>query len=130
MGEREPHPKALRNADRANIPEGKIRGYALKNLGKRRPFEALGFGLAAGNWEALRDAILEGLPRRPAVFDKRNEWGTYFEVVVPVRGPTGKEAPVRTFWIYLIGEDIPRLATLFIDTEEWDRWEREGGEPA
>lgn len=127
MGERQPHPEALRNADRANIPEGKIRGYALKNPGKRRPFEALGFALAAGNWKTLRDAIREGLPHHPAVFDKRNGWGTYFEVVVPVRGPNGKEAPVRTYWIYRVGEDVPRLATLFIDTEEWDHWESTGG---
>lgn len=128
MGEQEPHPDALRNANQAHIPEGKIRGYALKNPGKKRPFEALGFSLEAGNWEVLCDAILEELPHHPAAFDKRNEWGTYLEVVVPVRGPNGKEAPVRTFWIYGADEDVPRLATLYIDTDEWNRWERERGE--
>ncbi|MGF1473182.1 MAG: DUF6883 domain-containing protein [Rubrobacteraceae bacterium] len=128
MGEREPHPDAMRNANQAHIPEAKIRDYALKDPGKKRPFKALGFGLAARNWEALYDAILEELPHHPAVFNKRNVWGTYFEVVVPVRGPNGKKAPVRTFWIYGVDEDVPRLVTLYIDTDEWDRWERERGE--
>jgi hypothetical protein len=86
----------------------------------------LGFSLEAGNWEALRDAILEGLPLRPAVFDKSNEWGTFFGVVVPVRGPSGKEAPVQTFWVYKRREDFPTLATLYIDTGDWARWERGG----
>lgn len=126
MGRVPPHPDALPNADRARVPEGKIREYALKDPGKKRPFEALGFGLAAGNWEALRDSILDGLPGRPAVFDRRNEHGAFFGVVVPIRGPNGKEAPVRTVWIYRVGEDAPSLVTLYIDTDEWDHWEREG----
>jgi hypothetical protein len=120
------HPNALRNFDRARIPESKIRGYALRNPGKKRPFEALGFSIEAGNWQALCDAIMEGLPYFPAVFDKRNVWGTFFGVVVPVRGPNGKEAPVQTYWVYKPGENFPSLATLYIDTDEWDRWEQEG----
>jgi hypothetical protein len=79
----------------------------------------------AGNWEALRDAILEGLSGCPAAFDKANEWGTYFRVVVPVRGPNGKVAPVQTYWNYRRGEGFPSLATLYVDTDEWARWERE-----
>jgi hypothetical protein len=107
MNPEPPHPDALRNVDRAYIPESKIREYALRDPGKKRPFETLGFSLEADNWEALRDAILEALPRCPAVFDKRNEWGTYFEVVVPVSGPSGKVAPVQTYWIYRWREDFP-----------------------
>jgi hypothetical protein len=128
MNRERPHPDALRNFDKAHIPQEKIRGYALRDPGKKRPFEALGFSLEVGNWEALRDAILEALSGYPAVFDKANEWGTYFEVVVPVRGPNDKEAPVQTYWIYRREEDFPRLATLYIDTDEWARWERERGE--
>jgi hypothetical protein len=126
MDRESPHPDALRNFDRARIPENKIREYALRNPSKKRPFEALGFSLEADNWETLRNAILEGLSVRPATFNKVNEWGTYFAVLVPVRGPDGKEAPVWTYWIYRWGEDFPRLATLYIDTDEWARWELEG----
>jgi hypothetical protein len=42
---------------------------------------------------------LERLPEHPAVFDKRDQYGTTHEVVVPVIGPNGKEAPVKTYWI-------------------------------
>jgi hypothetical protein len=124
--DREPsHPDTLRNFDKAYVPEEKIREYALRNPSKKRPFEAIGFSVEAGNWEALRGAILEGLSGCPAAFDKANEWGTYFGVVVPVRGPNGKEAPVQTYWIYRRGVEFPSLATLYVDTDEWARWERE-----
>lgn len=122
-----PHPEALEDFDQAYIPDGKIRAYALRDPGKRRPFEALGFSEEAGNWEMLRDAILGGLPHCPAVFDKQNQYGLTYEVVVPVVGPNGKEAPVKTYWIRDPEGDSPRLTTLYIDTREWRRWDRGKG---
>lgn len=119
-----PHPEALEDFDKAYIPEGKIRAYALRDPGKRRPFEALGFSEEAGNWEMLRDAILDGLPHCPAVFDKQNQYGITYEVVVPIVGPNGKEAPVKTYWIRGREEGLPRLTTLYINTKEWKRWEQ------
>lgn len=127
MSEQIPHPEALSNFQRACIPERKIRGYALVKPDKKRLFNALGFSEEASNWEALRDAIWEGLPHHPAVFNKQNEYGTYYEVVLPIRGPTGKVAPVKTYWIYRSGEDFPRLVTPYISAREWRRWEQERG---
>jgi len=92
------HPEALRNSESAHIPESKIKDYALVDPGKKRPFEALGFSEEAGNWKALRDAILECLPNHPATYNKENEHGTTYEVVLPIRGPTGKVAPEKTAW--------------------------------
>ena len=40
--------------------------------------------------------------------------------------PANKAAPARTGWIYLHGENFPRLTTLYVKTTEWRRWEREG----
>jgi hypothetical protein len=125
-----PHPEALDNFERAYIPEDEIRRYALRDPDKSRVFGALGFCEEAGNWEALRGAILAQLPRHPATYDKQNKWGTYYEVNMLVNGPSGKEAPVRTYWIYRWGEDFPRLATLFINTREWRHWEKERGNVA
>lgn len=85
----------------------------------------MGFSEEAGNWENLRDAILEELPRYPAVFDKENQYGITHEVTIPVSGPTGKEAPVKTYWIREGEEEPPRLTTLFINTKEWRRWEKD-----
>ncbi len=125
MAQEPPHPEALENYEKAYIPESKIRAYALRHPGKRRPFEALGFSEEAGNWEALRDAILERLPRYPAILDKQDRYGITYEVVMIVIGPSGKEAPVKTYWIREREQDSPRLITLYINTREWRRWERE-----
>lgn len=127
MGKRPPHPKALRNFDSARIPESKIRGYALVERDKSRLFEALGFSTQAGNWEDLRDAITWGLPYQPATYDRENAFGTTYEVVLPIRGPTGKEAPVKTYWMFGRGQDFPRLVTLYINAKEWERWDQERG---
>lgn len=127
MALEQPHPQALDNFDEAYIPEGKIREYALRNVSKKRPFESLGFSEGAGNWEMLRDAILDGLPQHPAIFDKQNQYGITHEVTVPIVGPNGKEAPVKTYWIREREEDAPRLATLYINTREWRRWEQSKG---
>jgi len=125
MTQKPPHPEVLKDFERAYISENKIRAYALRDPGKRRPFEALGFSEEAGNWEMLRDAILERLPEHPAVFDKQDQYGTTHEVVVPVVGPNGKEAPAKTYWIREWEKDFPRLISLYINTREWRRWEQE-----
>lgn len=125
MASKQPHPEALEDFDRAYVPERKIRAYALRNPGKRRPFEALGFSEGDDNWEALRDAILEELPYHPAVLGKRDQYGVTYEVVMPVTGPTGKKTPVRTYWIREWGQNSPRLITLYINTREWLRHEQE-----
>ncbi len=125
MSEQAPHPEALENFERAYIPEGKIRHYAFRDPHKSRVFAALGFSEEAGNWEALRNAILEGLPHHPAVFDKQNQWGVTYEVIIPISGPGGKEAPVKTYWIFEQAEEPPRLTSLYINTREWRRWEKD-----
>lgn len=123
MSEREPHPEALDNFARAQMPEDKIR-YPLRDPNKRRAFEALGFGEEANNWQELRDAVEEGLPFHPARFSHRDEWGTTYDVDMNISGPVDKQAPVRTKWIYRTGEDFPRLVTLYVKTTEWRRRER------
>ena len=125
MSERETHPEVLHNQEKAILPEEKIR-YALTDPDKRRPFEALGFAEEAGNWEELRDAIVDELPTHPARFVQATEWGDIHNVDMIIEGPNEKRAPIRTGWIYCIGEDDPRLVTLYVKTTEWRRMEREG----
>ena len=125
MSEPAPHTEALRNHDRAVIPEAKIR-YALTDPDKRRPFEALGFAEESGNWEELRDGIANGLTIHPARFVQATEWGNIHNVDMTIGGPNGRRAPIRTGWIYRVGEDNPRLVTLYVKTTEWRRMEREG----
>jgi hypothetical protein len=125
MSEHEPHPEALRNYEAAHIPEEKIRLYALSHPAKRRMFEALGYSLERGNWEALRDRIREALPLHEARSKGSNEYGDLYYVDMLIAGPEGKKAPVRATWIYKTGEDFPRLTTLFIQGREWRRMSKE-----
>lgn len=125
MSEPKSHSEALHNHERAIIPEAKIR-YALTNPDKRRPFEALGFSIEADNWEELRDRIVKGLPVHQARFVQTTGWGDIHNVDMLIEGPNWRRAPVRTGWIYRVGEDHPRLVTLYVKTTEWRRMEREG----
>lgn len=125
MSERETHPEALPNYEKAVLPEAKIR-YALTDPDKRRPFDALGFATEVGNWEELRDRIVKELPAHPARFVRATGWGDIHNVDMMIEGPSRKRAPVRTGWIYRVGEDHPRLVTLYVKTTEWSRMEREG----
>lgn len=118
------HPDALRNFERAVLPEEKIR-YALRDPDKSGPFGALGFGETVDNWTELRDRIVEELPRNSANFIKETRWGEIYNVDMLIEGPIGKRAPVRTGWIYCSGEDFPRLTTLYVKTTEWRRMDRE-----
>ena len=95
MSEQAPHPEALEKVERAYIPEDKIRYRAFRDPHKSRVFEALGFSEEAGNWEALRNALLERLPYHPAVFNKQNQWGFTYKALIATSRPSGDEAPVN-----------------------------------
>ena len=129
MTEEYPHPEALDNLEKAYIPEAKIRLYAFRDPHKSRMFRALGFSEEAGNWETLRDALLNKLPGYPAVLNKQNQYGITYEVVITVSGPGGKLAPIRTYWIREWGEECFRLTNLYINAREWRRWEENRGDP-
>lgn len=118
---RRPHPEALENFEGAYIPESKIR-YVLLHPDKRRPFAALGF--SEGNWEELRTAVVASLPHQPAEPGRRDEYGRRYSVKLLIRGPSGEEAPVTTGWIYDVGEEFPRLITMYINADEWRRLQR------
>lgn len=125
MSERGPHRWALLNRERAVIPEAKVR-YALRDRNKRRAFEALGYSEERGNWRELREAITVNLPFYPAPVSHQDRWGLTCNVDMPLTGPEGKVAPVRTKWIFRFqqGEDFPRLVTLYVKTTEWRRKKR------
>ncbi len=119
--EQAPHPEALENLERAYIPEDKIRYCAFRDPHKSRVFAALGFSEEAGNWEALRNAVLERLPYHPAVFNKQNQWGFPYKVIISTSGPGGSQAPVSAYWFFEQAEEPPRLISLYIDSGEGRR---------
>jgi len=104
----------LPNADKAYVPEEKVRGYLLSPdhaIGrfKARFFEGLGF--TADHWEELRSRLLD-LAQEQAELGPATEYGQKYYVFGRLQGPTGAR-DVVSVWIVLVGDDIPRLVTVY-----------------
>lgn len=99
----------------AIIPADKLRDYLLSSShpdgrGKAEYLGRLGYSQeACGKLDAdLREQVLsrEAQPGRPSPY------GQKYEILGPLTGPSGNTAWVRTIWIVLTGETVPRLVTL------------------
>ncbi len=112
------HSRVLPNYDRAEIPRSKIEGYALNPANdegrhKARVFKsALGFD--PSNWEMLKQRILDELPYHEAKPEQASQWGNPYLVDLPVEGPNGNTAEVRTVWLFRPGADFPSLITVYV----------------
>lgn len=112
------HSRALPNYERAEIPRGKLEGYALNPANdegryKARVFEsALGFDQS--NWELLKRRILDELPFHEATPEPASQWGEPYVVDLPIEGPNGNTARVHTVWMFKRGADYPSLITVYV----------------
>lgn len=112
-----PHPDALPNWEKAVISPEKLAGYALNpahrhGAGKARVFESA-LGITAKEAQLLQDQVLQQLPRAAAKPLKVDEFGSRYQVDVPVTGPKGSRI-VRTGWILRPGSNAPELITIFV----------------
>ncbi len=106
----------LPNAEKALVAPEKVRDYLLapsnpRARGKAAFFRALGFD--PGDWELLRDALLELARTGAASRGQESEFGKKFEIRATIRGPTGRQAVVNTVWIVQVGESTPRFVTAY-----------------
>jgi hypothetical protein len=112
------HSRALPDYEKAEILRSKIEGYVLNpanDVGKHkaRVFKsALGFDQS--NWELLKQRILDELPYYEAKPEKPGQWGDSYVVDLPVEGPNGNTAEVRTKWLFRPGAGFPSLITLYV----------------
>ena len=114
-----PHERALPNYENAVVLRDKLERYCLdsahvsKTFGssgkdKARVFKArLGFG--KGDWELLKNRILEELPYEEATSRDEDEHGKRYTVAVTITGPNGNTSAVLTAWIVRSGTDFPSL---------------------
>ena len=58
--------------------------------------------------------IQDGVRTNPAVLGKSDQFGQRFTVDMPITGPNGNTATVRTGWIIDPGSTTPRLTTLYV----------------
>jgi len=108
----------LVGADRAVIDPRKLTEYALNPAhpvggNKARVFQsALGFTQADAD-ELMRQ-LREGVLNNPAVPGRVDQYGARFTVDIPVTGPNGNTAVVRSGWIYKTGSHVPEMTTVYV----------------
>jgi hypothetical protein len=95
------------------IPEAKLTRYLLipKPRGDKSKFlAAAGFTLdnAADLDRALRDLVTQ----YRAIEDRRDQYGTYYQIIGKLSGVNGVELEVITVWIAKVSEDSIQFVTL------------------
>lgn len=107
----------LPNGERAIVPIEKLRDYCLNpthRVGshKAHVFESV-LGLTAAHAEELRQRLLSVTQTRDAVLGMQNAYGQRYIVDFEMTTAVGT-AVVRSTWIVLVGEDIPRLTSCYV----------------
>jgi hypothetical protein len=104
----------LPNGDRAIVPIEKLRDYCLNpshRVGghKAHVFESV-LGLTVAHAEALRQRLLMAARTEEAVLGVHNAYGQRYVVDFGMTTPVGT-AVVRSTWIVLVREEVPRLTS-------------------
>jgi hypothetical protein len=107
----------LPNGERAIVSIEKLRDYCLNpthRVGghKAHVFESV-LGLTATHAEALRQRLLSVAQTGDAVLGMLNAYGQRYVVDFEMTTPVGT-AVVRSTWIVLVGEDVPRLTSCYV----------------
>jgi hypothetical protein len=106
----------LPNADRAIVPEAKVRDYLLSNAHPVGRFKAVFFialGYSAENWEVLRDALLALAATYQATPGHVSPFGQKFEVRAILARSSGRRAQVVTVWMVPTGQNLAHFITAF-----------------
>jgi len=110
--------KTLPGVEKATVDSRKVTDYALNSNhpvggNKAKVFEsALGYN--PSNAQELIKQLQSKLPSSEAVLGKLDQYGQRYTVDIPITGPNGKTAIVRTGWILEVGTDVPKMTTLFV----------------
>ena len=109
---------ALPNVENATIDPRKLTEYALNpnhpvGSHKARVFNSV-LGYNQSNAESLINQIYEKLPQCEAKIGVLDIYGQRFTVDIPIIGPNGNTAIVRTGWIIRPNSMTPELTTLFV----------------
>jgi len=105
----------LPNGNKAIVEEAKLVDYVLSQthpIGrfKARFFTSLGIG--PENWELLHSGLLSMAATADAKLGQATEFGQKYLIPGHIEGPQ-KSADVLSVWIILVGEDCPRLVTVY-----------------
>lgn len=106
----------LPNSDKATVDERKIREYLVSpshpvGRFKAKFFAGLGFG--PDNWQELAAAIVQVATKGDAQLVESNDHGRKYLASEGLAGPQGRSAAVVSVWIIRVGDDTPRLVTVY-----------------
>ena len=107
----------LPNGERAIVDIRKLRDYCLnpdnpRGKGKARVF-ASALGLTAADAQSLREKLLEVARAEEAQLGELDMYGQRYTIDFELETEVGK-AVVRSGWIILHDEDVPRLTTCYV----------------
>lgn len=106
----------LPNYEKAFIDPTKIRGYILSTEHPIGRFKAALFqriGYTKENWEKLINDIRNYHLPLDAEPVERNKYGRKYVIKGNFKSPSGKIVMLKSMWIILDGEDIPRFITIY-----------------
>lgn len=109
----------LPHADRVLVDLRKVRAYLLARDHPVGRFKAQFFfrlGFSASDWRELQQRLREIAAQGEAEVGDETPYGQKYVVRGTLKGPTGHAAQVRTVWIVLVEEQIPRLVTVYPET--------------
>lgn len=103
------------SAATAVIAPEKLRDYVLSPThpdGRAKAAYLARLGYTQADWPRLEADLREQVLSLDAVPVKQSAYGQKYEILGPLTGPNGLAAWIRTIWIILTGETVPRLVTL------------------
>lgn len=103
------------SASDAVIAPEKLRDYILSPThpdGRAKAAYLARLGYVQSEWRRLEEDVRQQILSRDAEQAKPSAYGQKYEILGPLTGPNGTAAWIRSIWIVLKGEEIPRLVTL------------------
>jgi uncharacterized protein DUF6883 len=105
--------------EKARIEPEKLHGYLLSDshpVGRLKSdfFRSLGFRRT--EWPRLEASIRTFIARHKAVAGEDTPYGRKYVDSGRLDGPAGRSARVKTVWIVLRGEALPRFVTAYPET--------------
>ncbi|MBS4028867.1 MAG: hypothetical protein KGZ58_09530 [Ignavibacteriales bacterium] len=105
----------LPNRENAIIDSDKIVKYLLNISHKRGGSKArllMEYGYSISLWNDVASDIREYHLSEDVAQRQETEYGLRYEIVAPLKTPSGRKLLVRTIWQIDIGTDVPRFITL------------------
>jgi hypothetical protein len=106
----------VRNAHLAIIERSKVENYLLDAKhpdGGSKARLLISLGYSRDRWQTLEADIRAMVLAEEIVLSKSTPWGTRYEVVAPLVGPSEDAVMFRSVWQIDLGTDRPRLITMY-----------------